>query len=130
MNKKEIENFVYEHINIEELIEYLTGDYGQRFCLDKDGKTYLLQIGTYAIEPEEREISSAPCIGIGNIDISPYAEGWTTWDDEINMYCATDTNEMLDTEEIIIRCCQEGDMEEDLISLREALIDNWSEDLN
>lgn len=126
MTEQEKKEIIEENIGIEELIQYLTGDYGQRLCMDADGKSYLLEKGTYAIDPEEREVTSVDCIGIGNFDdIEFFSIGWTNFDNEMGMYEVIETKEIIDLEEMITRSCREGYVDEYLENLRKNLLKNW-----
>lgn len=126
MTQQEKIKIIEENIDIDQLIEFLTGDYGQRFCMDANGKSYLLEKGACAIDPEEREVASVDCIGLGNFDDTEFfAEGWTEYDSETGQYKVLETGKMIDLEEMITRSCREGDVSDYLEDLKESLLNNW-----
>jgi len=128
MNEKEKENFISEHIGTNELYKYLTGDYGYRFCLYRDGKTGLEQKGSMQIDPEEREISSIDCVGLSNLDNESYfTDGFCIYDSDTDEYIVYETGERIDLDEVIRRCCDDGDVTAYLDRFRKNLLENWEE---
>lgn len=125
MSKQEKQQFIFEHISEDQLCESMLGNFGWSFCLYIDGKTGLEQKGSYAIDPKDRPIASTDCVGLGNIDTTFWTDGWTTYDPETREYIVNETQERIDLEEAIRRCCDEGDILSELEELRQSLLEDW-----
>lgn len=106
MNKEKITKQQAKEIAEKMLAEYLTADYGYRLVSDNEDplKAYLQTYNSYSMAGE---VFNVKCPGIGNLDMSIYREGWDC--------------ENLDDTEVIIDCCENGDMTEDIEELAQAI---------
>ncbi len=127
MTREKKNLFINEHINEAELCQYLLGDYGWDFCLYANGKTGLEQSNSYAVDPADRPIASCACIGLENIDTDFWVRDWTEWDSDTRDWVVLETQEHISLADAIRRCCEEGDVTQELEELREALLEDWEE---
>ena len=131
-NRERIESIIREAITDEIVGQYLTAQWGEKLgvYMDVGSTNASVAIGESIgkeIAEDERPAVVINCPGIGNIDDSYYTDGWTTYDDEKAKYI-TEEGEELDFDECVIRCCKEGDIEDDRETIIEGLLQSWQED--
>ncbi len=105
-----------EKIAREHITDYMTAQFGQRLVSDWEDpeQAYLQEQNTFS---QAGEVFSVPCWGIGNIDdMDFYRRGWE---------CSH-----LSDEEVILECCKEGDVDDDIQQLANDILScaqQWAE---
>jgi hypothetical protein len=106
--KTEIQNLIQDNVGPAELAQFLTAPWGWVLGLYADGSVHIGDSVGAEIDPNERPIVTARCPGIGNIDTTWCRTGWDCED--------------LDDAEVIIDCCENGDVEDELKELHRRLV--------
>ena len=107
-----------------------TQSFGRRveLWLEKqdDGTEYLLPVimeqNTW--QPGAVVVGSLPCWG-GNLDSSDYAEGWATKNID-GTYTVDETGEIVPEDEMVSKCIEEGDWQEEYDSWTEELVEQYA----
>lgn len=124
MTKQEKINLIKTKVNEDQLCQWLLAQWGNSLAIYEDGQVVVGQDVGNEINPDERPFAGMVCPGIGNIDTTQYTEDFVTQDHETREYIVNETGERIDLEEVIRRCCDEGDVSNDLESLRDKLIED------
>lgn len=107
---KTCEDIIRDSIGNGELADYLTAPSSWRLGVYEGGKVVVGDSVGSEIDPDEFPITSITCPGIGNVDVSWFAEGMDGTDD-------------MDPEDIIREACENGDVSDEIESLVSRLID-------
>jgi len=124
MTKKKKTRVIEEAITPTVLWEYLTADYGWKLGVYADGSV--------AVGPDiGREIDETPiaivwCRGLENIHPKGYAYGWAEQLPN-GMYRDIRTQEEMTEKEMLWRCCQDGDVSQEIKDLIKDLVDSIQE---
>lgn len=113
------EKIIREIVNTDTLAAYLVAFSSERCGVYANG-TWAVSDGVgNEIAKDENPIVWVKCPGIGNLDMGYWAEGYATpredglWDTE---------DGILDDQALIRNCCEDGEVSEELESLRDNLI--------
>lgn len=110
MYSEEAERFI-DDVSLENLAYFLSAPHGHILGIYDGGRVRVGEDVSREIAVDERPFATAKCPGIGNLDMSYYREGWD---------CAD-----LCDEAVIMGCCEDGDMSEELGDLKKQLLDDW-----
>jgi hypothetical protein len=127
LSKNEMEKFLEKHIDEKALADFSIAPFGEYFGLYQDGSYSTGQSIGMEIDPEERPLVAIGVPGIGNIDTNFWLEGWTHENDEREIV-VDETGETIDLAEAIRRCCQDGDVSDELEGFRKELLNAYCEE--
>lgn len=111
-----------EIITCEILCDYLTAEYGHDLAIWADGSTEIIESSLCWRHDDTAPICRVKCPGIGNLDSTVFSEGYANRD-ESGVYYDYDGLRIGTLVDLIIDCCEHGDVSSFIEDLVEKCIE-------
>jgi hypothetical protein len=109
----------------EDLVRYLTAEFGHRLCLWDDGRVAIVEA---SVSWRDGPIAETGCPGIGNLDSTKWTDDFVERSDDDGLYYEIGTGRLVgDLAAVIRECCRDGDVEDEMDDLRMRLRDDFEE---
>ncbi len=124
---KDVHKLIETVVTTKALAAYLTAENGEIFGIYADCTFAVGEDIGNEIEPKERPIACIKCPGINNIDTTYFTDDFVTYNHVTGMYDSIeqDRTGLIETytlAEVIRDCCENGDVDEELTELKNALL--------